>query len=85
MERREAFLKWVRETFGSNAFFTPLPSTLQKVEEEWEEWEDALIVWGALSGEEGYEEALAKLRSLSPEEVFHIGEGLKSLEEELLK
>ena len=76
MKRRDAFLRWARETFGANSWYTLTPAMEKEIRRNWGNWEDALIAWGVLDGTEGGKEAYRKLRSLPPDIVHHIGEAL---------
>ena len=77
MDRKEAFLKWVTEAYGDpNAWYTVGEKTQKKIEEDWEEWEGALMAWGIIQGEENGEELYGKLKNLPPEKARHIGEAL---------
>ena len=77
MNRREAFIRWVAETFDANAFYTVEEETLKLIERDWESWEEALFQWDILTGDESGEELYKKLKSLSPDEAHHIGDSLK--------
>ena len=77
MDRKEAFMRWVAETFGDpNGWYTVGEGTLKEIKRDWEEWEGALMAWGILDGDEEGEELYQKLKSLPPEKIRHIGEAL---------
>lgn len=80
MDRKEAFIRWVAETYNANAWFTVGEETLSLVERDWESWEEALFQWGILQSEESGEELYEKLKSLSPSEANEIGEALYHFE-----
>ena len=83
MNRRDAFLRWARETFGVNSWYTLTPAMEKEIHRNWADWEDTLIAWGILDGTEGGKEAYHKLQSLSWETVIHIGEALYQEEQNL--
>lgn len=85
MTRSEVFRRWAKQTFDTDSWFSVLSSTLDRVEKEWEQWDEALFVWGVWDPDDTPEEARAKLEALSPEMVIHIGEALQNEERNIAK
>ncbi len=85
-ERKEVFISWLRKTFGANAFYTLTSAMEEKVREEYEEWEDALISQGVFPPDvvemEG-EEFRKLLEQLPSRDAHHIGECLYREEQKL--
>ena len=74
--KAKIFTEWVKRIGDKNSFYTITEQDINAITETWDDWEDALISWGVITGDESEEEFEGILSGLDPEAANHILEAI---------
>jgi len=73
-KRCEVFLDWCRKVFDEQSWYSITEDVLESIRNNWDQWEDALIAWGYINGDENEQEMRERLEMLPPSVVIHLSD-----------